>query len=53
MFGAKAAREAAQRLEDLAEAHDMAAVGAARLALGDEIARLQSALDTVGSKDSR
>lgn len=53
MFGAKAARDAAQRLEDLAEARDMAAFGAARLTLGDEIARLQAALGAVASGDAR
>jgi CheY-like chemotaxis protein len=53
MFGAKAARAAAQQLEDLAEARDLGAVGAARLTLGNEIARLQAALDAVGSGDAR
>jgi HPt (histidine-containing phosphotransfer) domain-containing protein len=52
MFGAKAARAAAQQLEDLAEAHDLAAAGAARLNLGNEIARLQAALEAVGSGDA-
>jgi two-component system sensor histidine kinase/response regulator len=52
MFGAQAAREAAQRLEDLAEARDLADVGAARLSLGNEIERLQTALGAVASGDA-
>jgi CheY-like chemotaxis protein len=47
MFAAHAARAAAQRLEDLASAGELAAAPAARLALGEEIARLQSALGAV------
>jgi CheY-like chemotaxis protein len=53
MFGARAAREAAQQLEDLAEAGDLSGVGAARGAVGREIARLTAALEAVRVEDER
>lgn len=53
MFGARAAREAAQRLEDLAEARDLSEVAGARGALGDEIERLTAALGAVRAEEER
>ena len=53
MFGARAAREAAQHLEDLAEARDLSGVRDARIALGAEIERLTAALDAVRAEDER
>ena len=53
MFGARAAREAAQRLEDLAEAGELSAASAPREALGAEVQRLTAALDAVGAEGAR
>jgi two-component system, sensor histidine kinase and response regulator len=53
MFGARAAREAAQRLEDLAESRDLSMVPPAREALGVEIERLTAALDAVRTEGER
>lgn len=53
MFGAQAARGAAQRLEDLAGARDLAPAGGARRDLGAEIARLQAALEAVDAEGAR
>ena len=53
MFGARAAREAAQRLEDLAEARELSAAPAAREALGAEVQRLSTALEAAGAEGAR
>ena len=53
MFGAQAARGAAQRLEDLAEVGDFTSAGDARRDLGTEIARLQAALEAVDAEGVR
>jgi CheY-like chemotaxis protein/HPt (histidine-containing phosphotransfer) domain-containing protein len=53
IFGARSACEAAQHLEDLASSGNLPAAGAARLRLGDEIARLRSALDAVAAGSMR
>jgi two-component system sensor histidine kinase/response regulator len=47
MFGARASREAAQQLEDLAAAGDLSAAPAARAVLGAEIDRLRAALQDI------
>ena len=53
MFGARRAREAAQHLEDLASAGELAPVGRARRTLGEEIDRLRGALEAVAAENSR
>ncbi|HEX2825545.1 MAG TPA: response regulator [Burkholderiales bacterium] len=53
MFGARAAREAAQHLEDLAETRDLSQAQAARGELGAEIERLTAALEAVRAEDER
>lgn len=53
MFGAGAAREAAQRLEDLAESRDLSGARAARDMLGVEVERLTAALEAVRAEDER
>jgi CheY-like chemotaxis protein len=53
MFGANAAREAAQRLEDLAEAADLADAADARARLGEEVTRLHAALEALAAGDAR
>jgi two-component system sensor histidine kinase/response regulator len=53
MFGAHAAREAAQRLEDLAEAADLAGAADARARLGEEVTRLHAALEALAAGDAR